>query len=261
MRPFQQVVFGTTFNGTPAPPPPPTPDGTYYYNDNATSWGFAGVGQNKPLYNANFYFPDNVTIAPVWDFNGSNQLMTTQAYSGISQLYLNLWFYPTATGRIVMTIQDSFNENTGYHHAALEINANQTISGGFWSGSGIETMTTTNSVTLNSWNHVYLRHNGTQALLQLNDGASVTVTHSWAPPTALVMGFGTLSVSNSGNNARYQVLTAEFRANTSNTANNYDATRSIYEPPPVLFYNDFTIEWWQKAQFNGQNSRPWAIGL
>ena len=24
---------------------------------------------------------------------------------------------------------------------------------------------------------------------------------------------------------------------------------------------DFTIEWWQKVEYNGQNSRPWSIGL
>lgn len=256
MRPFQQVVFGTTFTGILTPP-----DGSYYYNDSLVSWGFAGVGANKPTYNASFSFPDNVTVGPIWDFNGSNQLMTTQSYSGLTQLYLNLWFYPTAAGRIIMTIQDSFAEDTGYHHAALEINANQTISGGFWNGSNIQTITTANGVTMDSWNHVYLRHNGTQALLQLNDGTAVTSTHTWSPPTTLVLGFGTISGTNSGNNARYQGVTAEFRANNSNTANNYDATHSIYEPPPGLYYNDFTIEWWQKAESNGQNSRPWAIGL
>lgn len=32
-------------------------------------------------------------------------------------------------------------------------------------------------------------------------------------------------------------------------------------PPPPPSAADFTIEWWQKVENNGQNARPWSVGL
>lgn len=194
----------------------------------------------------------------MWDFNGVDNLMITPASGGFTQVYMNVWFYPTANGRILMTIHDIAIENTGYHHSALEINADNTVSGKFWANPYI---TTANTVTLNAWNHIYFRHNGTQALLQLNGGTAVTQNGTWSYPSQILVGFGTTSITNNGISARYQGMLAEFRLNSSNTASNYDSTRSIYEAPQEFLYDDFTIEWWQKAEAIGVNTRPFAIGL
>lgn len=239
-----------------------TPDGTHFWDGSPIVWGSAGIDPNKPTYNATYNFPDGTTTGQMWDFNGVDNLMTTGVFSNVSQVYMNIWFYPTAAGRILMTIQGQTTENVNYHHAALTINGNDTITGGFWAGMNISPMTTANTVTLNAWNHIYFRHNGTQALLQLNGGTAVTATHSWElQSNPFVAGFGTTSITNNGISARYQGMLAEFRLNSSNTASNYDSTRSIYEAPQPFLYDDFTIEWWQKAEAIGVNTRPWAIGL
>lgn len=262
--PITQVLLTAS---TAAPlPEPPSPDGYYYQSGNQTSWASVGVGDGKPFYNSVYYFPDTLTTGATWDFNGADQYMTTQGIFSVSQLYLNLWFYPTASGRIIMTIQGSQLEITGYHHSALEVNANLTVSGGFWNGASVQEMTTANTVTLDAWNHIYLRHNGTQALLQLNGATAVTDTHVWDSPNVngglpLVIGFGITSTTNMGNNGRYSGSIAEFRLDTANTASNYDATRSIYELPPLFFYDDFTVEWWQRAENPSATVQPFTIGL
>ena len=163
--PITQVLLTSTVTAAPPPPPPPpTPDGQYYDNETLLTWGSVGVGQNKPSYNSSYSYPDNTTVAPIWDFNGANQYMTTQVTNGYTQIYMNLWFYPTAAGRVIMTIQGSLVEDSGYTHSALEIAANQTVIGAFWAGMNLVSVTTANSVTLNAWNHIYFRQNANQIL-------------------------------------------------------------------------------------------------
>ena len=253
--PITQVLLTATAS---AAPPPVTPDGTFFYNGSPLAWGSVGINGNKPVYDANYAFPDGQTTGQSWGFNGNDNLMTTPTSAGFTQIYMNIWFYPYANGRILMTLQGQLAENTSYHHSALEINANNTVSGRFWPNGYI---TTANTVTLNAWNHIYFRHNGTQALLQLNGGTAVTQNNAWSYPPSLVVGFGTTSVTNNAYSARYNGMLAEFRLNSSSTASNYDSTRSKYEAPQPFIYDDFTIEWWQKAEAIGVNTRPWCIGL
>lgn len=234
-----------------------SPDGTHFNSSIYIPWGAAGTA--KPLYTSLYNLPDGQTTDQVWDFNGVNQWMTTQANIGYTQFYMNVWFYPTNNGRILMTIQDTLTgEGVSYHHSALEINSNNTVSGKFWANGYL---TTANTVTLNQWNHIYFRHNGTQTFLQLNGGTAVTANNSWSYPSALVLGFGTTSATNNGNSGRYQGLLSRFEMSSVSMLSNYDSTRTQYETPQVFLYDDFTIEWWQKAEANGRNSRPWAIGL
>lgn len=257
--PITQVLLTTSAVAAP-PPPPPTPDGQYLAEDGAVNW--LSVSQNKPGYNTNYSFPDNQTVGTVWNFNGVNNWMVTQNHIAFNQMYINMWFYPTASGRIILTIQDTLVENTSYHHATLEINSNNTVSAGFWNGSIITSVTSANTVTLNTWNHVYFRQSSNQILLQVNGGTAVTINNVWNKPAgALYIGIGTFSVTAMGNSGRYAGYLAEFRMNSTNTANNYMETRSRYEAPQEFIYDDFTIEWWQKAESIGVNSRPWAIGL
>ena len=261
--PITQVLLtASAAAAPPPPPPPPTPDGQYYSDETLLTWGSVGVGQTKPSYNASYSYPDNTTVAPIWDFNGTDQYMTTQATNGYTQIYMNLWFYPTAAGRVIMTIQGSLVEDSGYTHSALEIAANQTVIGAFWAGMNLVSVTTANSVTLNAWNHIYFRQNANEILLQLNGGTAVTANNTWSLPTpAMVIGIGTTSSMNSGYSARFEGSLAEFRMNSTNTPSNYTFTRTKYEAPQPFLYDDFTIEWWQKAESIGVNTRPFAIGL
>lgn len=259
--PITQVLLTTSaVAAPPPPPPPPTPDGQYLAEDSAINWG--SVSENKPGYATNVPFPDNQTLGTVWEFNGTNNWMLTQNHILFNQMYINMWFYPTDDGRIILTIQETPTENTAYHHATLEINSNRTVSGGFWNGVSLTSVTSTDTVTLYAWNHIYFRQSANQILLQVNGGTAVTANNVWGKPGgALYIGVGTTSGTNMGNSGRYSGSLAEFRMNSSNTASNYMSTRSRYEAPQPFIYDDFTIEWWQKAEAIGVNSRPWCIGL
>jgi len=236
------------------------PDGTHLINGITIPWASAGIAPNKPIYNSSWVLPDGTSNIQMWEFNGSDNLMTTGLSTGFITLYMNIWFYPQALGRILMTIQGQLAENTGYTHTGLEIKSDGTITGSFWQNPYI---TTANAVNLNEWNHIYFRHNGSQALLQLNGGTAVTQNASWAYPLSLVLGFGTISGTSSGlgNTGRYHGQLGEFEMSPLSLASDFMSKRAKYEQPQVLIYDDFTVEWWQKAESNGQNSRPWAIGL
>ena len=236
------------------------PDGTFLINGITIPWAYAGIAPSKPVYNSAYNLPDQNSAIQMWEFNGSNQLMTTPSSIGFTELYVNIWFYPQSLGRTLMTVQDTLAEQIAYHYTGLELNSDGTVSGTFYSNAYI---TTANTVNLNDWNHIYFRHNGTQTLLQLNGGTAVTANNSWSYPSALVLGFGTVSVTNSGqgNTGRYHGWLGEFEMNPTPMASDYDTKRTKYEAPQTFIYDDFTVEWWQKAESNGQNSRPWAIGL
>ena len=240
----------------------PSPDGTYFNTVVMLPWGSVGINGNKPVYTAAYALPDTLNTDQVWEFNGADQLMTTDLNFSFTQLYINFWFYPTAVGCSIMTIQGQLQENTNFHHTALEMNIDGTVTGGFWNGASLSSMTTVNTVNVNAWNHIYMRHNSTQALIQLNGNAGVTSTHVWDMQTnPLVIGFGTTSITNAGNPGRFQGFLSNVRISSTSMASNYDLTRSRYEPPPLFVYNDFTVEWWQKAESTGNNVSPWTIGF
>ena len=235
------------------------PDGTFLINGVTIPWGSAGIAPTKPTYNSSYLLPDGNSNIQMWEFNGSNHLMTTPINTGFTDLYMNIWFYPTAQGRTLMTVQNTLGEQISYHHTGLEINSNGTVTGTFYSNAYI---TTANAVNLNQWNHIYFRNNGTQTLLQLNGGTAVTANQIWARPTNLVLGFGTVSITGSGSNySRYQGWLGEFEMSPVNMASNYDATRVKYEEPQVFIYDDFTVEWWQKAENPSANVQPFTIGV
>ena len=202
-----------------------TPDGTYLYNNVATSWG--SVSSPKPTYSSTFVFP-NTSTGQRWTFNGSNNFQTTAGLGQWSAFDLNLWFYPTLAGRIIMTIQGQLTENSGYTHSALEVHSNLTVRGGFWNGSYVVPMASAETVTLNAWNHIYFRHSGTEALLKLNNQSLFTTPYAWSYPTDMVVGFGCISGTNMGNNGRYTGSIALVSLSNTVTGSNYDATKAIY---------------------------------
>lgn len=230
--PITQVLLTST--AAPPPPPLPTPDGIYVYNGINLNWGAVGVEYNKPAYNASFSYPG--ATDPMWDLNGLNQWMTTQPAGAITEMYMNLWFYPRSVGVQVMTVQNSYTENSAYTHSALEIRSDGTMSAGLWNGASVTAVTSTEQVVMNSWNHVYLSHNGTTMTFRLNNGTAYTANFSWGYPNNNILGFGTFSntrINQSSN--RFDGRIGELRWNSAATGSNYDATKSKYQYAPAVF--------------------------
>ena len=104
-----------------------------------------------------------------------------------------------------------------WHYSALEINSNNTVSGKLWNGT---VLTSTDTVTLNAWNHIYLYydHANTQLGLRINNGtAVVSNAYSRASNYAgggnvlFVMGLSDVTYMN--NTLRYQGHLGELRIN------------------------------------------------
>lgn len=226
---IKQILLASTGGGGT---PPPTPDGTYYLNGSQFGWAFVGPDQNKPTYDGGFQFPDGGTNQ-TWTFYGNEYMSTAETSGTPTAVYLNLWFYPTYNGCILMTNQNTLQESLSYHCSVLEITGNGSVVGRFWPNGGI---TTSERVSLNAWNHVYLAHDGTQTILRLNNGTENTATNSWDKPNPIVFSPGGFSVTNTGWGVRYQGKIADFYVNYDTTpGSNYDSTKSKYQARPLLY--------------------------
>lgn len=238
-----QSIIGTNLTisgGPPPPPPPPTPQGQFTYNGSPLTYGYYGPDLNGPTYNANVNFASTNSTGTYHAFFGDSY-MVTPALTGLStSIYMNVWFYPTATNKIVMTLQGTQFENTAYHATLFEINSLQNPVVGFWSqhvsGGGSGGMTIPETVNLNTWNHLYLFNNGTITSACLNGGNTYTTPHSWTSnaPGSHYIGFGTTSVTNFAATARFQGRIGEFECSPTLIASNYEATKSQYQPSVAL---------------------------
>lgn len=225
--PITQVLLTTGAAGTPQNL------GYYLYNDGNLDW--AGFSDPVPLFNDTYQFP-NGWNGQQWTFNGTTQYMHTQLGTELQQVYLNIWFYPTALGTILMTVQDSLTENSGYTHSAIEIKLDATVQAGLWNGGSITSITTTEKVMLNAWNHIYLKHDGTTMTVELNGSVSYTQTFNWGYPSGnCVFGFGTYSGTRMNAYSRYNGRMADFAINSTNTASNYDSLKNKYQYTPTIY--------------------------
>jgi hypothetical protein len=153
-----------------------------------------------------------------------------------TQFYMNLWFYPTSNNQIVATLQGTQFENTAYHCTLLEINSSGQPVVGFWSqhptGGGGGGLVLTDTVNLNTWNHIYLFNNGTITSACLNGGTTQTTPHAWTSnsPGAHYVGFGTVSVTAFVASARFTGRISAFECSTTLIASNYTSTKADYQP-------------------------------
>jgi len=225
---IKQIFLASTGGGGT---PPSTPDGTYYLNGSQFGWAFVGPDSNKPTYNGSYQFPDG-SNSQAWTFTGNEYMSTAETSGTPTGVYLNLWFYPTYNGCILLTNQNTLQESQSYHLAVLEITGNGSITGTWWANAGT---TTDERVSLNTWNHVYFAHNGTQTILRLNNGTEYTVTNTWDKPNPIVFSPGGFSVTNHGWGVRYQGKIGDFYVNYDSGSSNYNDTKNKYLARPLLY--------------------------
>jgi len=232
----QILLTANTAGGEPPPPPPPEAQGAFLYNSNYTSYAFYGPDQNGPVYEENVTFASTNGTGTQHRFLGDSYMLT-QALSGITtSFYMNLWFYPTSVDQIVATIQGTEIENTAYHHTVLEINSSGQPVVGFYpqhsNGGGSGGLVLTDTVNLNTWNHIYLFNNGTITSACLNGGTTQTTPAVWISnsPGSHYVGFGTVSVTNLGSSARFSGRIGGFECSSSLISSNYTSTKEYFQP-------------------------------
>lgn len=231
--PITQILLTST-EAAPPPPPPETPQGTYLFQGSTANWAAVGTSPTSPDYTSSYAFPDGST-GQAWTFNGTGDWMTTQQSGQLTAMSMNIWFYPEVLGTQFMTIQDSYTENSGYTHTAVDINSDSTISAGLWNGGGVASVTTSNKVVMNEWNHLYIAHTGSQLRVRLNGGTQITSNFAWSYPGNFVAGIGTYSITNISQTARFCGKIAEVSLRSSVVASNYESTKSKYQLAPRIF--------------------------
>ena len=248
------------------------PLGQYIFNGTPTNWATTNI--TSPTYGA-YTYPDETT--------GSLNTLTGTQFVLSGQLgksrtvNINLWFYPTANNKMILGEVGQAFENTGWHYSMLEINSTNYLKGRLWEMASGPYLTSTGTVTLNAWNHVYLYFNNTNNTfgMSLNNETAVTrndfIRHVPDPDyAAAYYGIGMTdnqNMENTGNIARYQGKFDTPVIDTTLTGSNYTSTKAKYLPPLSLAFGgdaspdylsvpasadwalgtSWTIEWWSKA--------------
>lgn len=220
--------------------------GTLSINGDTRYWSTTNA--TAPTYAA-YTYPDN-SSGSVHTLTGT-QYVLSEGWGSLTNISVNLWFYPTANNKIIIGELGQPQEDGGYHYTMLEINSSNKLKGRVWEMTAMQAVTSIGSATLNSWNHVYFFFNSATNTfsMSLNNETPVTTTSvSRNIPFFSYWGIGLTDSTNMGSSARYQ---GKFDALVidSNLAagSNYDATKAKY--------NRVTLTSGEALGFNGVDNR------
>jgi len=238
--------------------------GSLIINANTRPWDTTNAA--VPTYGA-YTYPDE-TSGSLHSLTGT-QYVLSELWGTTATICFNLWFYPTANDKIIMVELGQSLENSGFHYSMLEINSSNKLKGRTW--GQIVAVTSTGSVTLNAWNHVYFYFDNVTSTfsMSLNNETAVTqgsVSKSLSSSGYSYWGIGLVDSTNMGSSARYQGKFADLVIDTTLIGSTYTATKAKYLPPlslsfpltgdPYLLVSNtqsdwnlgstYTIEFWSK---------------
>jgi hypothetical protein len=183
-------------------------------------------GGTDPVLTA-LLMPDNST-KNVHVFSGTNYI-STQGH-GNSSFYFNIWFYPISNHVGLMSEQGGPVENTVYFYNALEIGLSGNINAGVWNGGNITYITSSGSVTLNAWNHLYFYYNNsaTELGVSLNNATAQTTTVTRSGPGTSYFLFGSQCSTYMTSNVRFAGKLGDVIGSSSALVSNYNDTKTVY---------------------------------
>ena len=210
--------------------------GSLIINGQTRPW--ATTNATSPTYGA-YTYPDE-TSGSLHTLTGT-QYVLSELWGTTATICFNLWFYPTANNKIIMAELGQAGENSGYHYSMLEINSSNYLKSRTWGQSG--SVTSTGTVTLNAWNHVYFYFdNATSTFsMSLNNETAVTqgsVNKVLSDTGYSYWGIGLVDATNMGSSARYQGKFADLVIDTTLIGSNYTSTKAKYFPSLSLVFNN-----------------------
>jgi hypothetical protein len=236
--------------------------GGILYNNSFAQW--ATTNATVPTYES--YQFVNGSITNLHRLIGT-QYLISQAFSNSATLNINLWFYPTVNNVVIMSELGQDAEETGWHYSMLEITNDSHLKGRVWEMT--DGVTSTGTVNLNAWNHVYLYYDsGTRTIgMRLNNETAVTQTLSVgvrhvSDTNSTFFAIGTTETnvvqhSSMGSTARYQGRFDDLSIDTTITGSTYNtfAVAVKYRAVPVMSlfadsYSGTGIAW---PDSSGQN--------
>ena len=241
------------------------------------SWAYTNA--TVDTYGA-YTYPDE-TSGSLHTLTGT-QYVLSEGWGATSDISFNLWFYPTANDKLIIGELGQAGENSGYHYSVLEIDSTNHLKGRVWimgTGGAAAVVTSTGTVTLNAWNHVWMWYDTTTSTfsMSLNNETYVaqgSVTRTISDTGYSYWGIGLTDGTNMGSGARYQgkfdglVIDANIAQGST-----YTATKAKYLPPLSLVFNNpqqdylstpasadwnlgnnWTIEFWIRSNNNSANN-------
>jgi hypothetical protein len=191
------------------------------------SWAYTNA--TVDTYGA-YTYPDE-TSGSLHTLTGT-QYVLSEGWGATSDISFNLWFYPTANDKLIIGELGQAGENSGYHYSVLEIDSTNHLKGRVWQMTAFQAVTSTGTVTLNAWNHVWMWYDTTTSTFSMSLNNETYVAQGSVSrniPTLSYWGIGLTDGTNMGSSARYQ---GKFDALVidSNVAagSNYDATKAKY---------------------------------
>ena len=207
----------------------PLPLGGYYSNGTLHDWSTTNA--THQTYGS-ITFP-NGTKGNVQRLSGQEYLLT-QSLGSVASVNINLWFYPTDVGKILISELSNPYENAYYHYTMLEINSSGNVLGRVWQMTVPDILTSVGTVTVNAWNHLYFYYNSSTGMvgMSLNNATAVTFSFpSRNAPAASIFGIGVVDDTYMQVNARYQGKFDTLTIDTSITGSNYSTTVAKYTSP------------------------------
>ena len=238
------------------------------------SWAYTNATVNT--YGA-YTYPDG-TSGSLHTLTGT-QYVLSEGWGATSDISFNLWFYPTANDKLIIGELGQAGENSGYHYSVLEIDSTNHLKGRVWQMTAFQAVTSTGTVTLNAWNHVWMWYDTTTSTFSMSLNNETYVAQGSVSrniPTSSYWGIGLTDGTNMGSGARYQgkfdglVIDANIAQGST-----YTATKAKYIPPLSLVFNkpqsdylstpasadwnlgtSWTIEFWLNANSSGYSGNP-----
>ena len=188
-----------------------------YVQGGAPTWlATSTFSVSAPTYNSITY-PNTVTTGNTYDFTAGQYLISpTLVRSGAwmsTPISIDFWFYPTANGIQLLTELGQTQLSANYHTTLLEISGTGNIKARFWqSGGGLgQVITSSDTVNLNQWNHIYFVEDTNGAHTFALNGVATTglPTYIRARPTSpsvngIHYAVGGSDTTNMGNTGGFQ---------------------------------------------------------
>lgn len=204
----QWLYVGTASSPTIAP------TGSYNLVASSATSDFVTFADGSTGYVSGFDGTKSYTTA---NLNAASLMTDT------TDIAIDLWIYPTVHG---VQVLNEWGQTSllGWHATVIEINTNDTVSGRLWDGG---TLTSTDTVTLNAWNHIYLCYSNSTLTLRVNNGTAVTLstysrTSNYFAGGPVYWNVGVYdNATNLGNSSGFQGQLGELRINNWAAPSNY----------------------------------------
>jgi len=233
---------------------------------------FSDPAPTNPAYT----YPDNSYTGKTYNFDGTSYMIGANLSIGGSwqsnTITIDFWFYPTANGIQLLTELGQPQLNAYYHTTLLEISSTGNIKARFWQiGGGLaQVITSTNTVDLNAWNHIYFTEDSIGGHSFKLNNVATTGLPSYTRATPLInsnnsihYAVGGSDATNMGNTGGFQGKIGYLNIHDYIVASTWTATNARFRPAQILVMDLDPMNYTSGSSISdasGQNNNGTLVG-